>query len=70
MDADSSFRITDKYGASYAAHNDLNNNRWEMHIGGSAMVGKNTYVYADVEKSFGGNIDKKWQYNVGVRHSF
>lgn len=27
-------------------------------------------AYADVEKTFGGEVDTNWQWNLGVRYSF
>ena len=33
-------------------------------------LSKATYVYADVEKTFGGEVDTNWQWNLGVRYSF
>ena len=43
---------------------------FEIGIGGQLQAGDNTYVYCDAERSFGGDIDKKWQINAGVRYSF
>ena len=40
--------------------------REEAGFGGSWHVGRNTSLYADVERSFGGNWNKKWQWNIGV----
>jgi outer membrane autotransporter protein len=36
-------------------------------IGGSTALGKNLFLYADVERSFGGDIDVDWQINAGLR---
>ena len=42
----------------------------EAGFGGSWHVGRNTSLYADVERSFGGNWNKKWQWNIGVNWQF
>ncbi|MBO5245606.1 MAG: autotransporter outer membrane beta-barrel domain-containing protein, partial [Selenomonadales bacterium] len=38
--------------------------------GANVKLSDATYVYADVEKTFGGEIDTNWQWNLGVRYSF
>lgn len=42
----------------------------EAGFGGCWHVGGNTSLYADVERSFGGNWNKKWQWNIGVNWQF
>ena len=67
---DSRFTIRDKYGASYSSNTNLKDTWYELSIGGNAKLSENTYMYADVEKTFGGDVRTKWRYNVGVRCSF
>lgn len=43
---------------------------FEYAIGGNYKVGNNAYVYADVERSAGGNIDVDWRANIGARFVF
>ena len=43
---------------------------WEVGIGANINLSKATYIYADVEKTFGGEVDTNWQWNLGVRYSF
>ncbi len=50
--------------------NDLGGSWWEVGIGANINLSKATYVYADVEKTFGGEVDTNWQWNLGVRYSF
>lgn len=38
--------------------------------GGNLKLGKNTLAYGEVERGFGGKINKKWQINAGVRVGF
>ena len=43
---------------------------FEYAIGANFNVNKNTYVYADVERTSGANVDEDWRANVGVRFAF
>ena len=67
---DSRFTIRDKFGATYSATTNLKDTWYELSIGGNAKLNDNTYLYADVEKTFGGDVRTKWRYNLGVRYSF
>lgn len=42
----------------------------EYGIGANFNVNKNTYIYADVERTSGATLDEDWRANVGVRYSF
>lgn len=42
----------------------------EVGVGTNIRLGKSTYFYGDFERSFGADIEKKWQINAGVRYSF
>ena len=43
---------------------------FEYAIGSNYKVGNNAYVYADVERSAGGDIDVDWRANIGARFVF
>lgn len=43
---------------------------FEYAIGGNYKVGNYAYVYADVERSAGGDIDVDWRANIGARFVF
>ena len=43
---------------------------FEAGLGGTAKLSRKTYVYGDVLKTFGADIQKKWQINAGVRWEF
>lgn len=43
---------------------------FELGLGGNVRVGKASVIYGDIEHSFGGDINKKWQINAGVRFEF
>ncbi len=49
---------------------DLGGGWWEVGVGANINLSKATYIYADIEKTFGGEIDTNWQWNLGVRYSF
>lgn len=43
---------------------------FELGLGGNISMGKNSQFYGDIERSFGADIQKKWQINVGAQWSF
>ena len=43
---------------------------FEFGLGANFNVNKNAYVYADVERSAGAELDTDWRATVGVRYSF
>lgn len=43
---------------------------YELGLGGNVQLNKNTLFYADVERSFAGDFNKKWQVNAGLNWSF
>jgi len=49
---------------------DLGGGWWEVGVGANINLSKATYIYADIEKAFGGEVDTNWQWNLGVRYSF
>ena len=49
---------------------DLGGGWWEVGVGANINLSKATYIYADVEKTIGGEVDTNWQWNLGVRYSF
>lgn len=67
---DNVFSITDKYGKVYRDISNLKDSWYELSVGGNVKFNNNTYIYADLEKTFGGDIQTKWRYNFGVRYSF
>ena len=53
-----------------AISEDFGGGWWEVGVGANINLSKATYIYADVEKTFGGEVDTNWQWNLGVRYSF
>ena len=49
---------------------DLGGGWFEVGVGANINLSKATYIYADVEKTFGGEVDTNWKWNLGVRYSF
>ena len=42
----------------------------EMKLGGTYDFSKTAHLYADIAKDFGGNFERKWKMNVGLRFEF
>ena len=42
----------------------------EMKLGGSYDFSNNAHLYADIAKDFGGNFERKWKLNAGLRFEF
>ncbi len=59
-----------KNGVTRTIEEDLGGGWWEVGVGANISLSKATYIYADIEKTFGGEIDTNWQWNLGVRYSF
>lgn len=43
---------------------------FEYAIGANVNLNKSTYVYADVERTSGAEMDEDWRANIGVRYNF
>ena len=57
-------------GITRTIEEDLGGGWWEVGVGANINLSKATYIYADIEKTFGGEVDTNWQWNLGVRYSF
>lgn len=55
---------------SRTVSNDFGGTWGEFGIGANVSVSDNTYVYADVEHTTGGEIEEPWRVNFGVRYNF
>ncbi|MDO4922302.1 MAG: autotransporter outer membrane beta-barrel domain-containing protein [Phascolarctobacterium sp.] len=66
-DADTYLRLGDLHN-SYSQ--DIGNTWYEAGLGFNYKTGADSYVYADVVKTFGDDIKTPWQWNVGMRWSF
>ena len=57
-------------GESYGESKQYGGTWCELALGGNMQLGKASDLYFDVERSFGGDFQKQWQLNAGVRWSF
>lgn len=51
-------------------HNDYGDTWFELGLGANIKVSKTASVYDEIERGFGGDINKKWSVNGGVRFTF
>lgn len=56
--------------ASETYKQDLGGSWYEVGVGTNINLSEATHLYLDAEKSFGGDVDTDWKWNVGVRYSF
>ena len=57
-------------GETLSDSRDYGDTWFELGLGGNIRMGKNSSFYGDIERSFGADIQKKWQLNAGVRFEF
>jgi hypothetical protein len=57
-------------GEVLAGSNDYGDTWFELGFGGNVKLGGASHLYGDIERSFGADIQKKWQINAGVRFEF
>ena len=57
-------------GETLSMSKDYSDTWFEVGIGTNIKLSKASYFYGDIERSFGGEIEKKWQINAGVRFEF
>ena len=57
-------------GLSNSYRQDISDTWCEAGIGFNYKTSENSYVYADVVKTFGGDVETPWQWNAGMRWTF
>ena len=57
-------------GISNSYTQDIGNTWYELGIGFNYQTAANSYLYADVAKTFGDDYKTQWQWNVGMRWNF
>lgn len=57
-------------GLTNSYHQDIGDTWWEAGLGMNFKTSGNSYVYADVVKTFGGDVETPWQWNAGMRWTF
>ena len=70
FDGETTSLVTTTAGAGTPTPEDFGGGWWEVGVGANFNLSKATYIYADIEKTFGGEVDTNWQWNLGVRYSF
>jgi outer membrane autotransporter protein len=59
--------LTDTYGDSYDHEKDYGGSWWNAGIGATINVNKNTHMYLDFEKNFGGEVTTNWIGQLGCQ---
>ncbi|MCI7675271.1 MAG: hypothetical protein MSQ83_02625 [Phascolarctobacterium sp.] len=63
-----------RYNVDGADHNsthlDFGDTWYELQIGGTAKLSANSMLYADFQRSFGGDVTEKWRVDAGLRFTF
>lgn len=67
---DSRATFLDKNGDRLRDDYDFGSSWMTLGLGAQTAIGKDMYLYGDVEKNFGGAVRSKWIWNIGVRYSF
>ena len=57
-------------GAVLREDKDYSGTWFELGLGTNWQTSKNSHLYFDVERSFGGEFDKQWQVNAGMNWNF
>ena len=57
-------------GETLSESQDYGDTWFELGLGGNIKLGNSSHLYGDIDRSFGGDIQKKWQVNAGVRFEF
>ena len=57
-------------GLTNSYHQDIGDTWCEAGLGMNFKTSDNSYIYADVVKTFGGDVETSWQWNAGMRWTF
>ena len=49
---------------------DFGDTWYELQVGGTAKLSANSMLYADFQRSFGGDVTEKWRVDAGLRFTF
>lgn len=53
-----------------STHLEFGDSWYELQIGGTAKLSANSMLYADFQRSFGGDVTEKWHVDAGLRFTF
>ena len=70
FDGETETTFTNGITSGKPVEDDFGGGWWEVGVGANINLSKATYIYADIEKTFGGEVDTNWKWNLGVRYSF
>ena len=70
FDGETAVSFTDSEGHERVMEADLGGGWFEVGVGTNYNLSDATYLYFDVEKTYGGDVATPWQWNAGVRYSF
>ena len=70
FDGETAVSFTDSEGHKRVMEADLGGGWFEVGVGTNYNLSDATYLYFDVEKTYGGDVATPWQWNAGVRYSF
>ena len=62
--------MTDSTGISRSESESFNDTWFEYGVGTALKTGKNNHLYFDFVKTAGGDFEKDWQWNAGIRWTF
>ena len=62
--------MTDSNGISRSESESFNDTWFEYGVGAALKTGKNNHLYFDFVKTAGGDFEKDWQWNAGMRWTF
>ena len=62
--------MTDSTGISRSESESFNDTWFEYGVGAALKTGKNNHLYFDFVKTAGGDFEKDWQWNAGMRWTF
>ncbi|WP_455656126.1 autotransporter outer membrane beta-barrel domain-containing protein [Phascolarctobacterium sp.] len=62
--------LTAANGETAQEAKDYSGSWYELKVGGNVSLNPNNNLYFDVARSFGGDFQKQWQINAGLRFSF
>lgn len=70
FDGETSVTYASKNGEVRTLDQDLGGGWFEVGIGTNLDISDNSYLYLDVERTFGGDVETPWQWNAGMRFTF
>lgn len=67
FNGDYNYNFLDKNNATAFGNHDFGGSWWTVGVGFTHNLSEKTHMYVDLEKNFGGEIDKNWRVQAGLR---